>query len=82
MSCGLPIVISKHSENYSEIIDNSVLFVDSNPESFKTAFQKILSDQEFAYELQRKSLSLVREISGDIMEKKELELFKKLIDMN
>lgn len=82
MSCGLPIVISKHSENYSEIIDNSVLFVDNNPESFKTAFQKILSDQEFADKLLRKSLSFVREINGDIMEKKELELYKQLMKNN
>lgn len=82
MSCGLPIVISKHSENFSEIIDNSVLFVDNNPESFKTAFQKILSDQEFTDKLLKKSLLLVREINGDIMEKKELELYKQLMKNN
>lgn len=82
MSSGLPIVITKHSDNYSEIIDDAVLFVNNSPESFKDAFQKILTDQKFANELKRKSLSIVEQISGDVMAKKEIELYKLLIKNN
>jgi len=79
MACGLPVVMSRHSKNYSEIIDDAVYFVDNNPSSFRMAFNRILTDSEYKKKLKEKSLLTIKKISGDKMEEKELELYKKLI---
>jgi len=80
MACGLPVVMSRHSSDYSEIIDEAVVFVENNPESFFNAFSKILSDSEYKEKLKRKSLNVITKISGEKMEEKELALYRKLID--
>ena len=80
MACGLPIVMSKHSSEYTEIIDDAVMFVENNPESFSKAFSKIFSNPEFKKELENKSLKIISQINGEIMEEKELNLYKSLIE--
>jgi glycosyltransferase involved in cell wall biosynthesis len=80
MACGLPVVMSKHSSNYSEIIDDAVVFVENNPESFFNAFNKIISDSEYKEKLKRKSLNVITKISGEKMEEEELSLYRKLMD--
>ena len=82
MACGLPIVMSKHSSDYSEIIDEAVVFVDNNPSSFSNAFTKILTNPEYKEKLKIKSLSVINKISGMKMEEKELILYKTLIEKN
>jgi glycosyltransferase involved in cell wall biosynthesis len=79
MACGLPVVMSKHSNDYSEIIDEAVMFTENNPVSFFNAFKKILSQPEFKEELKQKSLKVISEIGGEKMEERELTLYKKLI---
>jgi len=79
MACGLPIVMSKHSDNNSEIIDDSVYFVDNKSDSFRTAFEKILTNDDLKSELRAKSLETINKISGDKMENAELEVYKKLL---
>lgn len=78
MACGLCIVMSKHTNDYSEIIDDSVYFVDNNPNSFKIAFEKILLDDDLKNKLRAKSLETIKKISGEKMETAELEVYKKL----
>lgn len=80
MACGLPIVMSKREPTHSEIIDDAIVFVDNTSDSFKKALNKILSDSQYKNSLKRKSLQLSKEIGGDIMESRELELYKSLID--
>lgn len=80
MACGLPIVMSKREPSHSEIIDDAIVFVDNTSDSFKKALTKILSDSQYKNSLKRKSLQLSKEIGGDIMESRELELYKSLID--
>ena len=80
MACGLPVVMSKHSNDYSEIIDEAVMFTENNPKSFFNAFKKILANPEFKEKLKQKSLSVISEIGGEKMEEKELSLYRKLID--
>jgi len=80
MACGLPVVMSKHSKEYSEIIDKAVMFTENNPESFFNSFKMILTNSEFKEELKQKSLSIINEIGGEKMEEKELSLYRKLID--
>ena len=80
MACGLPVVMSKHSNDYSEIIDEAVVFAENNPDSFLNAINQILSNSEYKEELKRKSLSVITKISGEKMEEEELSLYRKLID--
>ena len=80
MACGLPVVMSKHSNDYSEVIDDAVVFTENNPDSFLNAINQILSNPEYKEKLIRKSLNVVSKISGEKMEEEELSLYRKLID--
>jgi len=82
MACGLPIVMSRHSSDYSEIIDEAVVFVENNHRSFSNAFKQILTNPEYKEKLKTKSLSVINKISGIKMEEKELTLYKTLIEKN
>ena len=79
MACGLPIVMSEHSSDYTEIIDDTVVFVKNDPKEFKEAFEKIISNKELRTTLIEKSLSTIKKVSGDIMEENEFQLYQKLI---
>lgn len=79
MASGLPIVMSKHDKSYTEIIDDTVVYVDNHAKSFQDAFKKILSNSQHKEELRNKSLELIKQISGDVMEEKEKELYSSLI---
>jgi len=79
MACGLPIIMSKHEESYSEIIDSSVIYVENNSERFKHAIQSLLNDENFMNEMRMKSQKIIKKISGDLMDKKEIELYDELI---
>ena len=79
MACGLPVVISKHSEGYSEIIDDAVYSVENSVHDFKTSIEKILSETDIRTNLKNKSLELIKKINGDIMEEKESKLYFKLM---
>lgn len=80
MASGLPVVISRHSDNYSEIIDDAVIQVENNPVNFTDMFQKLLDDIKFREELCKKSLSVINEIDGETMEIKELDVYKQVLD--
>ena len=82
MACGLPIVMSRHSSDYSEIIDEAVVFVENNHRNFSNAFKQILTNPEYKEKLKTKSLSVINKISGIKMEEKELTLYKTLIEKN
>ena len=77
MACGLPVVTTKHSDSFSEITDEAVVFVENDPEEFSNAFKKIISDTEYKEKLISKSLKIAKLIGGDLMERKELELYQR-----
>lgn len=79
MASGLPITMSKRESDYSEVIDEAILFVNNTPQEFQNAFKKILSDIKYREALQKKSLDIIKKISGDTMEEKECEIYHKLI---
>lgn len=79
MACGLPVVTTKHSDSFSEITDEAVVFVENDPQEFSKTFQKIISDSEYKEKLISKSLKIAKLIGGDSMESKELELYQKYI---
>ncbi len=80
MASGLPIVMSKKDGN--EIIDNAVLFVENDPKEFQKAFELILSNSEFKTKLIKKGLDTIKEINSEKMAEKEIELYKKLINIS
>ena len=82
MACGLPVVTTKHSDSYSEITDKAVVFVENKSIEFHNAFKEILSNPDYKKQLVTKSLEVAKMINGDIMEEKELELYKKLLKNN
>ena len=82
MACGLPVVTTKHSDSYSEITDKAVVFVENKSIEFHNAFKEILSNPDYKKQLVTQSLKVAKMINGDIMEEKELELYKKLVKKN
>ena len=82
MACGLPVVTTKHSDSYSEITDKAVVFVENKSIEFHNAFKEILSNPDYKKQLVTKSLEVAKMINGDIMEEKDLELYKKLLKNN
>ena len=79
MACGLPVVTTKHSDSYSEITDKAAVFVENIPEEFHKAFKEILSNPDYKKQLVTKSLEVAKLINGDVMEEKELQLYKRLM---
>ena len=80
MACGKPVVMSKHDPGYSESIDDAIVFVENDSAKFREAFRRILSDNIYRKELQRKSLDTIKKINGGLMEEKERELYLKIIN--
>ena len=80
MASGLPIIMSK--KEGSEIIDDAILFVENKPIEFQEAIKKVLTDNNLKSRLIRKGLEVIKEISSNKMDQKEIELYKKLILVN
>ncbi len=79
MASGLPVIMSKREGNYSEIIDNAVVFVENDAASFENAINSILLNTQLREDLKKKSLETIKKISGDNMEEKELKFYKEIL---
>jgi len=77
LSSGLPVVIPKQEEE--DIIDDVALFVDNNPDTFRDAFKKLLSDPSLIDELGKKGRERMMQYDATIMEEKEALLYKSLL---
>ncbi len=80
LASGLPVVIPKSGNVEEEIIDDIALFVDNEPEAFRDAFRKLLSNPDLISELGRKGIEKMRKYDSNVMEEKEALLYKNLID--
>ncbi len=80
LASGLPVVIPKSGNVEEEIIDDIALFVDNEPEAFRDAFRKLLSNPDLISELGRKGIKKMRKYDSNVMEEKEALLYKNLID--
>lgn len=77
---GIPVILPKQKfDPEPDLINDFALLVENDPESFKEAIQKILSDKSFQMSLVQKGLKIVKEVSGEAMEEKEKELYLKLL---
>ena len=81
MACGLPIVTRKRGNEEREDMDEALMFVDNNPEGFKKAIEKLLSDNELKKKMSERSLKQFNKINGNIMEKKEVSVYREVLKL-
>jgi len=80
---GLPIILPKHEfDPNPELIKDFALLVDNNTESFREAIEKILSNDELRKKMIQNGLDTVKKINDELMEEKEKELYRKLVEKN
>lgn len=80
---GLPVILPKQEfDPNPELIQDFALLVDNNPESFKNAIEKILSNKDMYDKMVHAGLYTVKKISSDIMEEKEKDLYLSLFQKN
>ena len=77
---GLPVILPKQEfDPNPEVIKDFAFLVDNNPESFRNAIKRILSDEPFRNELIANGIKVTKEISSESMEEKEKDLYLKLL---
>ena len=81
LASGMPIVIPKPVKELSDGLDDSVLFADLTPESFKEQFVSILKDDEKREELCKIALIKSTDFSIDKIENREKEIYQELLDL-
>ena len=81
MAAALPVVTSRSLfEKERELVADIAINVENTPEAFEEAFQRLLADSQLRKELGEKGRKRALEIDGDIMERKEVELYKQLVE--
>jgi len=80
---GLPVILPKQEfDGNPELIQDFALLVDNNPESFRSAIEKILSDKDTYEKMVQAGLNTVKKINSDIMEEKEKNIYLSLLKKN
>ena len=78
---GIPVILPKQKfDPNPDLIKDFALLIDNNPESFKKAIQKVLSEKSLRDNLINKGLNVTKDISSDVIEEKEKKLYLKLLD--
>ncbi|KAG2477583.1 MAG: hypothetical protein NPMRTH1_1050024 [Nitrosopumilales archaeon] len=80
---GIPVILASHDADPNpELTKDFALLVDNNPESFKEAIQKVLSNEKLQREMIQNGLKTVRKINSEIIEEKEKEFYLKVTKKN
>lgn len=80
---GIPVILASHDADPNpELTKDFALLVDNNPESFKEAIQKVLSNEKLQREMIQNGLKAVRKINSEIIEEKEKEFYLKVTKKN
>lgn len=79
MASGLPVIIPFPKKEFSEGLENNVVFTERNPENFAKAIKKVLDDDGLRKELVQKSLEKAKEFDSVVLEKREAEIYKEII---
>src|SRR3989344_7248533 len=79
MATGLPIVVS-NKEPLVEVLGNTGIVVENNPKDFTEAFLKLQKNPKLRKELGEKAKERAIKLDGEIMEERELNVYKKLIE--
>ena len=79
MATGLPVVIPFPSNEYSDNLEDTVVFSQRTAESFSKNIGKILLDSQNALELSEKSLKKSKEFDSVVIEEREAQIYEELI---
>lgn len=80
---GLPVILPKQEfDPDPDIIKDFALLVKNNPDSFKEAILKVISDEYLRQKMIKNGLDIIKKINSDIMEEKEKDLYLKLLKKN
>ncbi len=80
---GLPVILPKQEfDPNPDIIKDFALLIKNNPDSFKDAISKVISDNNLRKKMIQDGLTIVKKINSDVMEEKEKELYLKLLEKN
>jgi len=82
MACGLPVIATKRDLGESEDIDDAIIFSENNPESFKEAIVKLLENSKMKEQIRKVALEIVQSMNGDVMEKREADVYRELLRKN
>jgi len=78
---GLPVILPKQKfDENPEIIRDFAMLVNNDPNSFKEAISKILTDNGFYQQMVDNGKNITKKINSEIMEQKESELYSKLLE--
>lgn len=80
---GLPVILPKQEfDPNPDIIRDFALLVKNDPESFKDAITKVISDNNLQRKMIQDGLDVTKKINSDVMEEKEKDLYLKLLKKN
>lgn len=80
---GLPVILPKQEfDPNPELIKDFAMLVNNDPESFRDAISKVLSDKKLYDKMVRDAIETVKKINSELMEEKEKELYMKLVKKN
>jgi len=80
---GLPVILPKQEfDPNPDIVKDFALLVKNNPDSFKDAITKIISNDKLRGKMILDGLDATKKINSDIMEEKEKVLYLKLLEKN
>ncbi|MFC1933374.1 glycosyltransferase family 4 protein [Chloroflexota bacterium] len=81
MAAALPVVTSRSLfEKERELVADIAIVVENTHEAFEEAFRRLLADSQLRKEMGKKGRKRALEINGEIMERKEVELYKQLVE--
>ena len=79
MASGLPVVVDD-KEPLPEVLGGTGMVVKNTPRAFEQAFKKLISSPKLRKELGEKARKKALELDGKIMEQKEADLYRKLLE--
>jgi len=79
MASGLPVVIPFPKKNMSDGLEEIAVFSQRNPISFSKNIKNLLEDPALYQKISKKSLMKAKEFDNRIIEKRESEIYSKLI---
>jgi len=79
MACGIPVLITERNKDEEEDMDEAMYFTKNQPESFKKSITKLISDESIRNKMKTKGLDIIQNIQGEVMEKKEADVYNYII---
>jgi len=82
MAAGLPIVIPFQNKNFSEDLEESVIFSERNSQEFHKNIKKILNNQDLRKKLSNNAIKKAKDFDGRKIENREAEIYTELMKFN